>query len=84
LSGHFWGERFHSRALESLRQFAIAFGYIDENPVKAGLSAQACDWRHGGAWHSRMRDRSILDGETLWLSLLGSLRPLPVAIPEAT
>ena len=84
VSGHFWGERFHSRALESLRQFAIAFGYIDENPVKAGLAAQACDWRHGGARHSRMRDRSILDGGTLWLYLLESLRPLPVAIPEAT
>lgn len=84
LSGHFWGDRFHSRVLDSIRQFVIAFGYIDENPVKAGLSALACDWRHGGAWHSRMRDRSILEEEPVWLSLVRSLRPMPSAIPETT
>ena len=84
LSGHFWGDRFHSRILDGIRQFAIAFGYIDENPVTAGLAFRACEWRHGGAWHSRMRDRSILDEAPPWLSLLENLRPMPQAIPEAT
>jgi putative transposase len=84
LSGHFWGERFHSRILDGLRQFVIAFGYIDENPVKAKLTAFMWDWRHGGVWHSRMRDRSILDRESAWLSLLESFRPLPLAIPRST
>ncbi len=80
ISGHFWGDRFHSRILDGIRQFAIAFGYIDENPVKAGLAAHAYEWRHSGAWHSRMRDRSILDEAPPWLSLLESYRSLPMAI----
>ena len=84
LTGHFWGERFHSRVLEGIRQFAIAFDYIDENPVKAGLASLSCDWRHGGAWHSRMRDGSILEEPPVWMSLLSSLRPLPVAISSTS
>jgi len=82
VSGHFWGERFHSRALESLHQFAIAFGYIDENPVKAGLVAQACDWRHGGARHSRMRDRSILDGGRSGCIFWKAFAPSPWRFPR--
>jgi len=82
LSGHFWGDRFHSRILDGIRQFAIAFGYIDENPVKAGLASRACEWRHGGAWHSRVKDRSILDEAPPWLSLLESTRPMSLAISE--
>jgi putative transposase len=80
ITGHFWGERFHSRVLEGIRQFALAFGYIDENPVRAGLVGQACEWRHGGAWHSRMGLRSILDDPPPWQSLLQGARVMPTAI----
>ena len=83
LTGHFWGDRFHSRVLDGFREFAIAFGYIDENPVKAGLATRACEWRHGGAWHRRRGDGSILDAVAPWLSFLESLRRMPMAIPEA-
>jgi putative transposase len=81
LSGHFWGDRFHSRILDGLRQIAIAFGYIDANPVKAGLVASACEWRHGGAWHDRMGDTSILGPTPPWLSFLGFLRTMPNSLP---
>lgn len=81
LSGHFWGERFHSRVLDGIRQFLIAFFYIDENPVKAGLSSLPCEWRHCGAWHWRVGDRAVLEEESVWLSLLESFRILPLAIP---
>jgi hypothetical protein len=81
---HFWGDRFHSRILDSIRQFVMAFGYIDDNPVKAGLAASACEWRHAGAWHRRTGDASILDAAAPWLSMLERVRPLPIAIPEAT
>jgi len=84
LSGHFWGDRFRSRVLDGLRQFTATFGYIDENPVKAGLASCFCEWVHGGAWHSRMGDRRILEAAVPWLSLLESLRPLPRAIAETT
>ncbi len=51
-TGHFWGDWFHSRILNGIRDFAIAFGYIDENPVKAGLVCLPVEWRHCGAWQS--------------------------------
>jgi len=82
LSGHFWGDRFHSRVLDGIRQFAITFDYIDENPVKARLVALSCEWRHGGAWHSRMGERSILEKASPWLALLENLRPMPRAIAK--
>jgi hypothetical protein len=66
--------------LDGIRQLAIAFSYIDENPVKAGLVDRACDWRHGGAWHSRMGDSSILDKGMPWISYLEAFRQLPLAI----
>ena len=82
LVGPLLGREVSLGILNGIRQFAIAFGYIDENPVKAGLADRACEWLHSGAWHSRMGDRSILDEEgPLWLALLGSLRPLPLALP---
>jgi putative transposase len=80
LTGHFWGDRFHSRVLRGLRQIAIAFGYIDANPEKAGLVADSCYWPHGGAWHSRMGDLSILDPAPPWLAFLGFLRAMPVGL----
>jgi putative transposase len=81
LTGHFWGDRFHSRILDGMRQFVIAFGYIDDNPVKAGLAAWPCEWRHGGAWYRLRRDSSILEEGNAWLAFLESLRALPTGLP---
>lgn len=36
-----------SRILDGLRQIAIAFGYIDINPVRASLVAHPWEWRYG-------------------------------------
>ncbi|MBL8967901.1 MAG: transposase [Spirochaetaceae bacterium] len=81
LSGHFWGERFHSRVLEGIRQFVIAFGYIDDNPVKAGLAARPCEWLHGGAWRRLRGDASLLMEGSIWLALIEACRELPTALP---
>jgi putative transposase len=70
LTGHVWGERFHSRILDGLRDFVLAFAYIDYNPVKAGLVAHPHEWRHGGLGHDREGCRSILDENPPWLRLL--------------
>lgn len=67
LSGHVWGERFHSRILNTLREFILAFAYIDENPVKAGLVGSALYWRHSGLYHARTGRRDILDDIPPWL-----------------
>lgn len=70
LTGHVWGERFHSRILDGLREFVLAFTYIDENPVKANLAARADEWRHSGFWQDRAGCREILDENPPWLRLL--------------
>jgi len=74
LSGHFWGDRFHSRVLDGIRKIAIAFGYIDDNPVKAGLVSHISDWRHSGAWHAYMHTTSILDWSEPWMVLFDRWR----------
>lgn len=81
-SGHFWGDRFHSRVLNGLRQLTLAFGYIDENPVRAGLTERACEWPQGAAWHRLRGDGSLLADGLPWLSLLESFRLLPLALPS--
>jgi putative transposase len=70
LTGHVWGDRFHSRILGGFREFILAFTYIDENPVKAGLAAHAYEWQHCGCWHDRSGCREILDEHPPWLTLL--------------
>lgn len=42
--GHLWQERFHSCVMNDAHLFA-AVRYIELNPVRAGLCAQAEDWR---------------------------------------
>jgi putative transposase len=79
-TGHFWGDRFHSRVLNGIRDFAIAFEYIDENPVKAGLVALPIEWRHSGAWYSLRHGGFCHEPMPLWLALLAAFRKLPLGI----
>lgn len=46
MSGHFWGDRFHSTVVEEDRHLLTCLRYIDRNPVKAGLV------KDPGNWHS--------------------------------
>jgi len=41
LSGHVWGDRFHSQILDGLRQIALAFGYIAEGDSTLGIGLWA-------------------------------------------
>jgi REP element-mobilizing transposase RayT len=43
-SGHLFGDRFHTRVIESEDQLAAACRYVLNNPVRAGLCATASDW----------------------------------------
>lgn len=48
--GSVWGQRFFSRILTTMADYLHTFGYIDLNPVRAGLALDPSDWpfgRHG-------------------------------------
>jgi REP element-mobilizing transposase RayT len=48
-SGIVWQREYFDRFIRDERHFAAALAYIEENPVKAGLAANASDWRFGSA-----------------------------------
>jgi REP element-mobilizing transposase RayT len=50
-TGHFWGDRFYSRVITDEKDFWNVYNYIDQNPVKAGLVKEPCEWKYSGAYH---------------------------------
>jgi putative transposase len=44
-SGHLFGDRFHTRFIESETHLAAVCRYVLDNPVRAGLCKTASDWR---------------------------------------
>jgi Transposase and inactivated derivatives len=60
-TGHFWGTRFFSRIINSLRQYLIISHYIDDNPVRSGLADKPVNWKFGGAWYRRRKKRRSQD-----------------------
>jgi putative transposase len=59
--GHVWGERFFSRIIENMCDFARTMEYIDENPVKAGLVVRATDWVYGRLHKLKQGLTGVLD-----------------------
>ncbi len=49
--GHVWAARFASYIVSDIKDFLRTFGYIDENPVAAGLAAKAADWKYCALYH---------------------------------
>jgi REP element-mobilizing transposase RayT len=43
-SGHLFGDRFHTRLIESEEHLLTACRYVLNNPVRAGLCKRASDW----------------------------------------
>jgi len=52
-SGHFWGERFFSRIIDSFFDYLHTFDYIDRNPFVAGLVSEIYGWRFSGVFEHR-------------------------------
>ena len=48
-NGAFWQREYHDRFIRDGRHLDAAMRYLEQNPVKAGLCAQAEDWRWGSA-----------------------------------
>jgi len=61
IDGHFWGERFFSIVLTSLKDYLRTLEYIDQNPVMAHLVRSPVGWLFGGARHSKDGRYDILD-----------------------
>jgi putative transposase len=60
LTGHVWGQRFHSSIIGSFKSFLRVFQYFDQNPVSAHLVSVARDWNYSGLWHARAGIRCII------------------------
>ena len=48
---HLWGERFFARPVRDLYEYYHVHNYIDQNPVKAGLSHTPQYWKASGAYY---------------------------------
>ena len=48
-SGHLFGDRFHTRPIESEEHLEAACRYVLNNPVRAGLCANPADWPWSGS-----------------------------------
>lgn len=59
-SGHFWGERFFSRVIESFYDYLNTFEYIDRNPIVAGLAGNEYGWKFSGVYEHRNGRNSLL------------------------
>jgi len=48
-SGCTWQDGFHDTRIRSAQQFRFVCGYIEENPVRAGLVESPSDWKWSSA-----------------------------------
>ena len=48
-SGPLWQSRYHDRALKGERELNAAIAYVEQNPVAAGLVAEAAEYRWSSA-----------------------------------
>lgn len=60
-SGHLWGERFFSKIIRSVCEYAKISEYIDNNPFKAGLVTNSEVWKYSGKYHRLINKFSLLE-----------------------
>ena len=64
--GHLWQDRYYSCPMDD-EHFWTAMTYVERNPVRAGLCADACQWRwSSAAAHCGEPDRSGLLDISTW------------------
>lgn len=57
-SGEFWMREYFDRFIRDEQHYQNAVAYIENNPVKARLVAEADEWRWSSAWGGRKSDAS--------------------------
>lgn len=69
-SGTLWEGRYRAAVLEPARYFLPCCCYIEQGPVRAGLCAQARDWRWSSHDHHRgARNDPLVSGHALYWAL---------------
>ena len=48
-TGAFWQDDYWDRFIRNEEHYVATIGYIDQNPVKAGLAGEARQWAWGSA-----------------------------------
>lgn len=71
--GHLYQGRYKSFLIEEENYFVQACRYIERNPLRAGLSKKAQDWRWGSAW---IRNKGNTEQKKI-------LSPWPIEMPIA-
>ncbi|MCL2175278.1 MAG: transposase [Treponema sp.] len=60
-SDHLWGQRYFARAVKDMREYDFVMDYIDQNPVKAKLSATPAEWKASGAFYKAQNLTDLVD-----------------------
>jgi putative transposase len=58
---HMWGNRYFARAIRNPQEFESVMEYIDQNPVKAGLTENPADWKASGAYYKACGIQGLVD-----------------------
>jgi len=59
---HLWGaQKYFSRLVKDQTEYDFVMEYIDQNPVKAGLSAAPQDWKASGAFYKAQGLTELVD-----------------------
>jgi len=58
---HVWGNRYFARAVKDPQEFDFIMNYIDQNPVKVGLSSTPEEWKASGAYYKTQNIPDLVD-----------------------
>ncbi|GHV64998.1 hypothetical protein AGMMS49587_18500 [Spirochaetia bacterium] len=53
--------RVFERPIKDLRDYLYVMNYIDQNPVKAGLSPRVGEWKETGAYYIQENIKGLVD-----------------------
>jgi len=75
---HLWGNRYFARLIKDPEDYLSIMDYIDQNPVKAGLSETPADWKAGGAYYKARNIPGLVDLQDRrhYVKLLSPIPPL--------
>jgi len=77
---HVWGHRYFARAIKDPQEFSFIMEYIDQNPVKAGLSPAPAEWKASGAYYKAHNLPGLVDFSPMdrqpYVKLLSPIPPL--------
>ena len=58
---HMWGNRYFARAIKDNEEYEAINDYIDQNPVKAGLTASPEEWKASAAFYKKHEIPGLVD-----------------------